>query len=248
MAKQAKTVVRGAGGRFQAGEKVVTKQSLLEHEQIDPLDLDDDEKPSAPRAESLVAQVIRNSRSLFNAALDLQETLHSVGVLEQNQLNNLLGNDDVSDSDEDSVVDDESEMHLVQLIERHIAKRQEDVLCASAGKVMTFHAMPALALATYVATHLTDVERSSLFDYLNRAREESHSTVYQFALELRNRLMEGLIAQEGVLISEDIEQSTPMVSLAQCPLVSYIVAVNDVLVETTEGVERMTHNIKQTLM
>lgn len=243
MAKQAKKVVRGAGGRFEAqvGDRLIAKD--LEE---DTLDLDD--KPQPLRAESIVTQIINHSRGLFHSALGLQETLHSVGVLEKNQLNNFLGGDDVSDSDADNEVEDESEMHLIQLIERHIAKRNEDVLCASAGKVMTFHAMPSLALAAYVSTHLTDVDRGSLFDYLNRARDESNGAVHQFAVELRNRIMEGLVAQEGILISEDVEQFSPVLSQSQCPLLSYLVAVNDVLVETIDCVDRMEHNIKQTLM
>ena len=244
MAKQAKTVVRGAGGRFQAqpGDKLVAKEV-----EQDMIDLDHAE-PVRPVGESVVVQVINHSRQLFHSALNLQETLHSVGVLENNQLNNFLGGDDVSESDPETVVEDESEMHLIQLIERHIAKRNEDVLCASAGKVMTFHAMPALALAAYVSTHLTDVDRSGLFDYLNRAREESNGTVHQFALELRNRIMEGLAAQEGVLISEEVEQFSPVVAQAQCPLLSYLIAVNDVLTDCFDCIDRMNHNIKQSLM
>jgi len=245
MAKQTKKVVRGAGGRFEAevGDRLVAKQ----HDKIELTDLDDEPKQEAPR-DGVVAQILENSSSLFNKALSLQDTLYACGVLEGNGLSLALGQEDLPDVDNSVEVETQSEQHLIQLIHRHISYRIEDKIYASAGRVLCYHALPAMALAAYVATHLVDMDRSQIFEYLERAREESNETRYHFVNELRNGAVEGCIRLDNMLLSEDMEQSQPVLREATGPLLTYLNQTNNMLIEVENALEELRRDISNSLL
>lgn len=244
MAKQAKQVVRGAGGRFEAkvGDQLQVRDDI-DQEHFNEANSD------LPK-QGIVGQVVENSTRLYHAALSLQEVLNAIGVLDGNRISPALGGEDapaLEDTDDATDFEPHSEQQLIMLISRAIGYRNEDPIYASAGRVLGFHALPALALAAYVTTQLTELDRTPIFEYLDRARDETNEMRYQFMVDLRNLAIEGRDVQDHILMEEDQSQANPMMALSTSPLLTYLNQANSLLTEVHEAVEELRHNIKVTL-
>lgn len=215
-----KKVVRGAGGRFEPAPVV--------DEEV--------QQPTTVTGVSLVQQLIDQSARLNAASVDLSETFYSLGLINSNTIATELHAEDRSDSEGETA--EYSAMHMVSLQQDLAGNIKADPLNSTAGRVLGYHAVPAMALAVFVSSQLSQHAPGVAFDAVINSRAYENNERFQSIQGMINELLDSLEQIEADVfgVSDDSEvyprtdtsDSTSLIGDLRSSLASLNTAVNAV--------------------